>query len=282
MNNMYKAVVQELRNDNSKFRELYYDCFMPMNMLAIFNIDEAVDALTETPLYRHSVKAAVGQLSKMLRIYKYRLREDRGKKYALYSDYVNKFYEMNEEDVMKYRNSVLLLIGRLGEREYVQEKSSMLVSCHLAEYAAKMHGIYMNSLHLANFGRREADVLSKVSIIPISRQLQKLCRLLLPWPDDKIETYDTSDIHVAGISAITSRLVTEGDFNYMMFAHLALDALKLDRENYSAEADIAEQEMNRLDGEMKRLAEKKAEDVKTAEKDSIAERLSGKFKVRRV
>lgn len=265
--------------DNNRFRGIYFDVIMPINMIAVSAAYDAADALEETPLYRQSVKHENKLLLKMLDTYNRRLKESYDRKYSLYTDYVSLFGEKIAADVQRYKNGIVLLIGRLGQRDYIQEKAQILLAVHLSENAAELHRRYIVHARAIGVDPYDIDSVYYGTMKPVVMQLQKLAGLLIRFSEEQMAEYQNSPLHEAGIKSVNKHCLANGNLDYRKLAGLAADALDLNRETYGKEAEQTRRELARLD----RMKDSAAKTVKNLEEDSEREdfirQLSEKFKV---
>ena len=267
--------------DTDRFRGTYFDVIMPLNMSAVMAAYDAADAIEETGMFRQSVKREVKKLVKMLDIYNLRLRETYETRYDLYSDYLSLFGEKIGNDIDKYKNGIVLLIGRLGQREHIQEKALVLLAAHLSENAAELHRRYIVYSQAVGVPPVMIDSVYYGTMKPVAMQLQKIAGLLIPFTKEQMDAYTEDTLHETAIRTINKNCLSNGDLDYRMLAGLAADALDLNKERYGEEAERSRAELNRLDKQKEDAVKAALQKIEENKKDNLAEQLSEKFKVTR-
>lgn len=267
--------------DNNRFRGVYFDIIMPLNMAAVVAAYDAADAIEESPLYKQRVKREVNVLLKILDTYNLRLKQTYVTKYNLYTDYVTLFGERLGGDVERYKNGIVLLIGKLGQRDYIQVKAQILLAAHLAENAAELHRKYIVHARAVGVDSTDIDSVYYGTTKPIAMQLQKIAGLLIKFSREQMTEYQNAPLHEAGIKSVNKHCLSNGDLDYRTLAGLAADALDLNKDTYGEEAERTRAELARLDKSKEdaiKAVERKAEEL---DKENMIRQLSDKFIVKK-
>lgn len=258
-----------------RYTNLYNNTIAPYNLMAVSAALDAVDALSETPLYRQQLKKHLNQAQAIGERYSRLLKVTYGDKHTLFIDYCMRFASSLDAAVTELRKAVGLRLAKLNVTTYAYHKTLLLAAVHMADNAAELHAGYLRICRGTGVNRDALLAFDYADMRPLERRLQAAAQILIPLTAEQSDAYN----HDAGISEASDNILRpllddDGEVDFMRLGRFTVDACNLDRERWGEAGDKAQRDLDAI---------QRLHDEQQAQKDAeaYAERLGEKYKTRR-